>query len=109
MDEGRKQLHLLARRFGAFKKPSATPFERAIEVGPHRRGGLVLVPAVDVEDVERRLEEGEREKEELLDELEAIGLALLAQERLANPTPVDELIPLEELARRHGFGDLLEA
>ena len=31
-----------------------------------------------------------RESEELLDELEMIGIALLAEERLAEPAPVEE-------------------
>ena len=36
-----------------------------------------------------------------------MGIVLLAQERLADATPVDQLIPLEELARQFGREHLL--
>ncbi len=54
-----------------------------------------------------RFDELERENEELLDELELIGIALLAEERLGAPTPHEGLIPVEQLVRKHGFAGLL--
>jgi hypothetical protein len=107
LEEGRKQLHELASRFGKLKKPSGSLLERAQSVGPYRKGGLLLVPEIDALATVERLEQAEREKEELLDELEDVGIILLAQERLAEPTPVEHLIPIEELARRFGREHLL--
>ena len=107
LEEGRQQLHELAGRFRKLKKPSRSLLERARSVGPYRKGGLLLVPEIDALATVERLEQAERENEELLDELEDIGIILLAQERLTDPTPVDQLIPLDELARRFGREHLL--
>ena len=107
VEEGRRQLHALARKFGELEGASESLTERAVEVGPHRRGGLVLLPKVDVEEAERRRTELERERDLLLDDLEALGIALLAEERLASPTPSDRLLTIEELAQAHGFEDLV--
>jgi hypothetical protein len=68
---------------------------------------LLLVPEIDALAAVNRLDEVEREIDELLDELEALGVALLAEARLAEPTPAEQLIPIEELARKHGFAELL--
>jgi hypothetical protein len=102
LDEARKQLHGLSRLFGSLRQPSESLLDRAVEVGPHRKGGLLIVPEIDALAALERLEQTEREKEDLLEELEDVGIVLLAQERLAEPTPVDQLIPLEELARQFG-------
>lgn len=102
LEEARKRLHELSKRFSSLKKPSGSLLERAFEVGPHRKGGLLLVPGIDALAALERLEIAERENEELLDELENVGIVLLAQERLDDPTPVDQLIPLDELARQFG-------
>jgi hypothetical protein len=107
LEEGRRRLHELASRFGRLKKPSGSLLERAHSVGPYRRGGLLLIPEIDALATLERLEQAEREKEELLDELEDVGIILLAQERLAQPTPVERLIPLEALARQLGREHLL--
>ena len=107
IEEGRQQLHTIAGRFHKFRKPSASLLERARSVGPYRKGGLLLVPEIDALAAVERLEAAERENDELMDELEDLGIILLAQERLNEPTPVDELIPLEELAGRFGREHLL--
>jgi len=107
VEEGRQQLHTIARQFGELEQASENLTDRAVEVGPHRRGGLVLLPKVDVEEAERRRVELEREREELLDDLEVFGISLLAEERLSSPTPVEQLLTIEELAREHGFEDLV--
>ncbi|MBA3787350.1 MAG: hypothetical protein H0X21_01485 [Actinobacteria bacterium] len=107
LDEARKQLHELSRRFIELRKPSRSLLDRAVDVGPHRKGGLLMVPEIDVIAAIERLETAEREKEELLDELEDVGIILLAQERLASPTPVDRLIPLVELAQQFGREHLI--
>ena len=107
IEEGRRQLHSIAGRFHKLTKPSNSLLERAQPVGPYRKGGLLLVPEIDALAAVQRLEEVEREKEELLDELEDLGILLLAEERLGQPTPFDQLIPLEELARQFGREHLL--
>jgi hypothetical protein len=107
IEEGRQQLHKLAGRFGKLTKPSGSLFERARSIGPYRRGGLLVVPEIDALAAVERLERAEREREELLDELEDMGIILLAQERLAEPTSADRLIPLSELAGAFGREHLL--
>lgn len=107
LEEGRRQLHEIAGRFGRLKAPSRSLLDRAQSVGPYRKGGLLLVPEIDAPAAVERLEQAEREKEELLDELEDAGIVLLAQERLAEPTSPEQLIPIEELARRFGREHLL--
>ena len=107
LDEARKQLHELSKRFSGLRKPSGSLLDRAVDVGPHRKGGLLIVPEIDALATVERLETAVRENEELLEELEDVGIILLAQERLDSPTPVDQLIPLEELARRFGREHLI--
>jgi hypothetical protein len=107
IEEGRKRLHSIAGQFNKLRKPSGSLLDRAQSVGSYRKGGLLLVPEIDALAELERLEEAKRENEELLDELEDMGIILLAQERLAEPTPVDQLIPLEELARQFGRQHLL--
>lgn len=107
LDEARKQLHELSKRFSGLRKPSGSLLDRAVDVGPHRKGGLLMVPEPDAIAAVERLETAERENEELLDELEDVGIILLAQERLESATPVDQLIPLEELARQFGREHLI--
>jgi len=89
------------------RKPSGSLLDRAVDVGPHRRGGMLIVPEIDALEALDRLDAAERENDELLDELEDVGIILLAQERLAEPTHVDKLIPLEELAGQFGREHLL--
>jgi hypothetical protein len=107
VEEGRTALHSYVKEFRGLTKPSASLLDRAVEVGPRRQGGLLLVPEIDALAAVNRLDEVERENDELLDELEAVGIALLAEARLAEPTPAEQLIPIEELARKHGFAELL--
>src|SRR3990172_6607813 len=83
VEEARSGLYGLVERFRKVRRPSGSLLDRAVEVGPHRKGGLLMVPQVDAIAAVERLEQAEREREDLLDELEVIGVALLAQERLA--------------------------
>jgi hypothetical protein len=107
LEEARKQLHELSKRFTRLRKPSGSLLDRAVDVGPHRKGGLLIVPEIDAIAAIERLERVQRENEELLDELEDVGIILLAQERLEDLTPVDQLIPLDELARQFGREHLI--
>jgi hypothetical protein len=109
LEEGRRQIHKLAEQFEGLKKPSNSLLARAVDVGKHRKGGMIILPEIDAIAAQERLEDAERENEELLDELEDIGLVLLAQERLGEERPFEELIPLSELARQFGREHLLDA
>jgi len=107
VEEGRTALHSYVKEFRGLEKPSASLLERAVEVGPRRQGGLLLVPEIDALAAVNRLDQVERENDALLDELEVVGIVLLAEARLAEPAPAEGLIPIEELARKHGFAELL--
>ncbi len=102
LEEARKALPEVARRFSQLTEPSDSLVEQAVAVGPHRKTGLVMIPEVDVIAAMRELEE-------LEDDLEVFGMMLLARERLAEPTPAEDLIPVEDLARRFGAEELLDA
>jgi len=107
VEEGRTGLHGYVKEFRGLKQASDSLLDRAVEVGPRRQGGLLLVPEIDALAAVERLEDARRKNEELLDELEVIGIALLAEERLSKPTPVEDLVPVKELVRKHGFAELL--
>lgn len=102
LDEARRRLHELARDFAGLETPSESLATRAIAVGRHRQGGLMLVPEIDVAAALEELEAQRRELSELEDDLETLGIMLLAEDRLADPTPESELLSLEDLAARHG-------
>ena len=55
------------------------------------------------------LAEQKRELEELEDDLEVFGMMLLAQDRLAEPTAADDLIPIEDIARDFGVEEPRDA
>lgn len=107
LEEGRKRLHEFANSASRMTKPSGSLLDRAQSVGPYRKGGLLLLPEIDAMAAVERLEQIEQERDELLDELEDVGIVMLAQKRLAEPAPVGRLIPLEELAREFGREHLL--
>src|SRR2546428_5566318 len=92
----RDQLYQLVNRLSRARKASRSLMDRAIEVGPRGRGGVLLVPKVDADAAMARIEELENEVEDLT-------LAYFVEERLQ--TPVEKLISVEELAdnvgRRH--------
>jgi hypothetical protein len=99
-DEARKKIYTLANEFSEMTEPSKDFLGRAVEFGPRGRGGAVMIPAVDVREMLIRLEEME-------DDLEVVGITLLAQERLSEPTPVEDLLTVDDLAREFGFHDLV--
>lgn len=109
LDEARKALHEVTRRFSQLTTPSDSLVERAVAVGPHRKTGLVMIPEVDVLATMEELAEQKRELEELEDDLEVFGMMLLAQDRLAEPTAADDLIPVEDIARDFGVEEPRDA
>lgn len=82
--EARRRLPSLVREMGLKRKPSANLLDDAVDIGPHRKGGAILLPEVDVAEGEREREALRARVAELEDDLEDLGLALFLEERLAN-------------------------
>jgi hypothetical protein len=99
VEEARRQLYGLASGFVRLRKPAGSLLGRARLVGPHRRGGLPLVPEIDASATLDWLERLTRENTELHEELEALGIVQLALQRLGQPTAIERLILLYELVR----------
>ncbi len=75
--EARQSLPQLVGKMRSKTEPSPNLFEDAVEIGPHRKGGALLVPEIDVRaQVEREAQLSDRvhELEDLLDDM------LLAEE-----------------------------
>ncbi len=99
--QARTALPELARAAAQRSKPSKSLLDNAIEIQPRgEERSAYLVPEVDLEGAERRIEE-------LEEELEDIALLRLIEQRTLaesdNRTTVDDVI------RELGFHDLLDA
>jgi hypothetical protein len=81
--EARRQLPQLVRTMGAKRKPSADLMHDAVDIGPHRTGGALLLPEVDVAAHVAEMATLRARVEQLEDDLEDAGMALFLQERLA--------------------------
>lgn len=81
--EARRALPQLVREMGAKAKPSPDLMHDAVDIGPHRKGGAVLLPGVDVAAHAVEVAELRARVEELEEDLEDAGMALFLQERLA--------------------------
>jgi hypothetical protein len=64
-------------------KPSPNLLDDAVDIGPHRTGGAVLIPEVDVEAHERKREQLQARVDELEENLADVGLLLFVEKRLA--------------------------
>jgi len=105
--EARQSLPQLVGRMRSKTEPSPNLFEDAVEIGPHRKGGALLVPEIDVRaQVEREAELSERvhELEDLLDDM------LLAEEldRRYEGKKAIEGKPLEQVERELNATGLLD-
>ena len=80
--------------------------DNAVEVGPHRKGGVWLVPEVDAQGALDRIETLQAKVAELEDEVENVALGLLIAERLEHSD--GKTIPASRVIRELGFGDLAE-
>ena len=99
VEEARRQLCGLASGLVRLRKPAGWLLGRARLVGPHRRGGLPLVPEIDASATLDRLERLTRENTELHEELEALGIVLLALQRGRAADGDRAADPLYELVR----------
>lgn len=97
--EARAEFSKLVNELAERARPGASLVDNAIEIGPHRKGGVWLVPEVDAQAAVERITELEEELENI-----AIGLAL--QERL--DTSSGGTTPARDVIRELGFDDLLE-
>jgi len=78
--------------------------DNAVEVGPHRTGGVWLVPEVDAQGALDRIETLQAQIDELEDEVENVALGLWIAERLEHSD--GKRIPASQVIRELGFGDL---
>ncbi len=93
IEEARTALYRLVNEFDRIDDPSESLLDRAVEIGPRRRGGALLIPEADALAAAARIEE-------LESELEEIGLALLLEERAAAS---GRRATLDELAAEMGL------
>ncbi len=81
--EARKALPQLVKQMSAKDRPSADLMHDAVDIGPHRKGGAVLLPEVDVAAHAAEVAELRARVEQMEEDLEDAGMALFLQERLA--------------------------
>ena len=99
IEEARKELYGIVNGFRQVVEASPGLADRAIEIGPRRKGGAWLVPEADAQAAMERIEELEQE-------LEDVATGLLVTERLGRGNLEDDL-SLDELANQLGKGQLL--
>lgn len=105
--EARQAFSRLIQMLAKQKTPSKSLLDRAIEVGPQRKGGAWIIPEVDGQAAVARIEELSFTVDELQDEIENIAFALLLQERLVNAEESSD-ISGGQLIRDIGFPDLAD-
>lgn len=81
--EARKALPQLVRTMGAKVVPSANLMDDAVDIGPHRKGGAMLLPEVDVTAHAAEVVRLQARVDELERNLEDVGMVLFLQDRLA--------------------------
>jgi hypothetical protein len=97
--EARKVLPRLARAAAKRARPSKSPRDNAVRIQPRGEARCAyLVPEVDLESAERRIEE-------LEEELEDVALMRLLEERAS--TDSGKLTPVDDVIAELGFHDLL--
>jgi hypothetical protein len=80
--KARTELPKLVNELVAVQEPGVTLAEHAVEVGPHNRGGVWLVPAVDVDAAMEREESLRARVDELEDEAENMAIGFFLMQRL---------------------------
>ena len=81
--KARTELPKLVKELVAVEKPGETLAHHAVEVGPHNRGGVWILPAVDVDAAMEREEALRARVDELEEEAEDMAFGILLAERLA--------------------------
>jgi hypothetical protein len=80
--QARTELPKLVRELVAVTEPGETLADHAVELGPRNRGGVWLVPAVDVDAAMEREDELRLRVEELEDEAENMAIGFQLMQRL---------------------------
>jgi hypothetical protein len=80
--KARTELPGLVNELVAVQEPGETLAEHAVEVGPRNRGGVWLVPAVDVDAAMDREERLRAQVSELEDEAENMAIGFFLMQRL---------------------------
>jgi hypothetical protein len=104
--EARKALPRLVKEMGAKGTPSPDLMHDAIDIGPHRKGGAILLPEVDVAAHAAEVAKLRARVEQLEEDLEDAGMALFLQERLA--TTVGQRLTAEQFLSGIGMEDHIE-
>jgi hypothetical protein len=81
--KARADLPTLVKELVAVREPGETLADHAVEVGPHNRGGVWMVPAVDVDAAMEREEQLRARVDALEEEAEDMAFGILIGERLA--------------------------
>lgn len=100
----RTQLPALVKELGAVKKPGATLADHAVELGPHNKGGVWLLPAVDADAAMEREEQLRDRIAELEDEAENMALGVFLTERMMQSS--GKTTSGADFLRELGFDDL---
>jgi hypothetical protein len=74
----------LVNAMGAKRTASVDLMQDAVAIGPHRKGGAVLLPGIDLAAHATEVAELRARVEQLEEDLEDAGMALFLQERLAS-------------------------
>jgi hypothetical protein len=80
--EARRRLPSLVKTMAEKTTPSANLLDDAIDIGPHRKGGAVLLPEIDAAAHEQEARRLRARVDELEDDLEDLGLLLFIEQRL---------------------------
>jgi len=81
--EARAALPRLVKQMGAKREPSVDLLQDAIDIGPHRTGGAVLLPEVDALAHAEQVTRLRAQVAQLEEALEDVGMVLFLQDRLA--------------------------
>ena len=104
--EARTQLPKLVGELVAVRDPGETLAAHAVEVGPRHRGGVWILPAVDVNAAMDREDELRSRVDELEDEAENMALGFFLMKRLEQSSGAST--SGADLIRELGFGDLAQ-
>jgi len=101
--EARRELPRLVKKMAEKSDASDGLLDDAVTIGPHRKGGAVLIPEVDAAAHADEVSELKERVDELEDDLEDVGMALFLQERLA--TTSGKRLSADEFLRGIGMED----
>jgi hypothetical protein len=105
--EARTSLPKLVERMRAKRVASEDLLADAVSIGPHRKGGAILIPEIDVAAAVAQSARLKAEVEQLRDEIEEL-LLVRALERLYGAASANGARTVDDVARELGLGRWLE-